>query len=149
MSVIGIAGLPGSGKSRLMDRLQSGGYSRYNDINRDWCGNLSKIQAEVKQGKRVAISDIMFCYESWRRRLERELGMPVQWIFLENNWWQCARNCLYRFLFEKPYRPLMREIIKLLLLSARYAPYGDIRAAAQAHTAQIFHFTNALHVSDD
>ena len=64
MSVIGIAGLPGSGKSRLMDRRQSEGYRRYNDINRDWAGNLPKVRAEEQQGKHVAISDIMFCFES-------------------------------------------------------------------------------------
>ena len=60
-SVIGIAGLPGSGKSRLMDELQAQGYSRYNDINRDWNSNLPKAREEAHDGQRVAISDIMFC----------------------------------------------------------------------------------------
>ncbi len=130
--VIGIAGLPGSGKSRLMDELQSEGYSRYNDINRDWNANLPKARAEVQQERCVAISDIMFCDQSWRQRLERELAARVQWIFFDNNPWQCAKNCLFRFAFQKSHRRLQEEIQKIRELSAGYAPHGDIRPVPQA-----------------
>ncbi len=132
MAVIGIVGLPGSGKSGVMDELQKQGYSRYNDINRDWNGSLPKARVEAQQGKNVAISDIMFCDESWRRRLDRELGLPVQWLFFENNPWQCAKNCLYRFMFEKPHRPLLDEIRKIRALSAVYRPDGDVRPVVRA-----------------
>ncbi len=75
MAVIGVAGLPGSGKSTLMYELQRLGCSRYNDINRDWNSNLPKARSEAQRGRNVAVSDIMFCNESWRGRLQRELGV--------------------------------------------------------------------------
>jgi putative protein kinase ArgK-like GTPase of G3E family len=47
IAVIGIAGLPGSGKSRLMDELEQQGYSLYDDIRIDWIGNLPTARREV------------------------------------------------------------------------------------------------------
>ena len=130
--VLGIAGLPGSGKSRLMDDLSSRGYSRYDDINRNWGGNLPKARSEVRQGKRVAISDIMFCEEKWRKLLEQELGIAIQWIFFENNPWQCAKNCLFRFAYSKPTRPLQDEIQKIRELHRVYNPVGQTQAVPHA-----------------
>ncbi len=134
MAVIGIAGLPGSGKSTLMNELQKQGYSPYDNINVDWNGNLPRARTEAHQGKDVAISDIMFCKESMRRRLERELELTVQWISFENIPWQCARNCLYRFMFanrDKP-RSLDFEIGKIIELSPVFKPVGDIRPVVRA-----------------
>ena len=131
-SVIGVAGLPGSGKSRLMAELQARGYSRYNDINRDWNSILAKARAEAHDGHKVAISDIMFCDQAWRQRLEQELGLSLTWVFTENDAWQCARNCLFRFMYEKPYRPLQEEIRMIRELSPIYLPYGDIRPVPKA-----------------
>ncbi len=108
MAVIGIAGLPGSGKSALMRELQKQGYSRYDDINKNWADNLRRARDEARLGKNLAISDIMFCHQSFREKLDKELGLPAQWIFFENDAWQCAKNCLWRFMFEKPDRPLVR-----------------------------------------
>jgi predicted ATPase len=126
MKVIGMAGLPGSGKSRLMDKYQLQGFSRYNDINKNWLNNLSRVQAELQQGRNVAISDIVFCRASRREQLEKELGVSIQWIFFENNPWQCAQNCLYRFLSKKPYRPILRELWKLAVLAIQYSPSGKV-----------------------
>jgi RNase adaptor protein for sRNA GlmZ degradation len=132
MVVIGIAGLPGSGKSSLIRELEADAYICYDDVNRDWKGNIPKARTEAQRGKNVAVSDIMFCEESWQRRLEEELGVPVQWIFFRNDLWQCAKNCLYRFMFEKRHRPLQEEIRKICELSARYVPQGDVRPVAAA-----------------
>lgn len=132
MAVIAIAGLPGSGKSGLMKGLQHQGYSCYDDINRIWRGNLSMARSEAQRGQNLVVSDIMFCEESWRKRLETELGVPVHWIFFENNPWQCAKNSLYRFMFEKPDRPLQEEIGKIQALSRNYQPVADIRPVVRA-----------------
>ena len=50
----------------------------------------------------VAIADIMFCDETWRRTLERELGLAVQWIFFENDADQCLQNCRHRHQSRPP-----------------------------------------------
>lgn len=132
MAVIGIAGLPGSGKSRLMREFQAKGYRLYDDINEDWDARIARLRAEVRQGMDAAVSDILFCDEAWREKLERELGSPVQWIFFENQPWQCSKNCLYRFLFEDHDRSLQRAIVLITQLTVVYEPQGDVRPVAQA-----------------
>ena len=103
--------------------------------NRDWNTNLPKARTEAQQGKKVAISDIMFCERSWRERLERELGLPVSWIFTENDPWQCAKNCLFRFVFQRPHRPLQSEIDFIRNYSPKYSPFGDVRPVPKADAA--------------
>jgi hypothetical protein len=133
-NVIAVAGLPGSGKSQVMDELMNNGYNRYDDINRKWNKNFPKVLSEVKQGLRVAISDILFCDHFWRTRLEEELGVPIQWIFTQNDPWQCAKNCLFRFAFQKSNRPLEREIKFIKEYFPKYCPYGDIRPVPKTDT---------------
>src|SRR4051812_40203654 len=96
MVVVAVAGMPGSGKSTLMNQYQQNGYERFDDFNKDWGGNLSRLKAAVAQGKNAMLSDIEFCREDMRLKLERDLGSPVQWIFFENNPYQCAKNVLFR-----------------------------------------------------
>jgi hypothetical protein len=132
MPVIVVVGLPGSGKSGLLDELARGGYTLFEDITRDWNGDLPRARSHAREGRNVAITDLMFCYESWRSRLEHELALPVQWIFFENNPWQCAKNCLYRFMFQKPHRPLRFEVVMIRKLSLVYKPYGEIRPVVRA-----------------
>lgn len=132
MAVHGIAGLPGSGKSNLTKQLRDEGFAIFNDINRDWNSNLPNARAAAQGGRDVVISDIMFCHESWRERLERELVVVVEWTFFANDPWQCAKNCLFRFMFEKPYRPLQQEIQKIQELSPVYTPNGPIHPVVRA-----------------
>jgi predicted ATPase len=132
MAVIGIAGLPGSGKSRLMDEWAAKGYSRYDDINMDWDANMAKLRAEAAQGRDAVVSDVLFCDETWRQKLERELDSPVQWVFFENQPWRCAKNCLFRFMFEDPNRSLQEMIINISQLAAVYRPHGDVRPVVRA-----------------
>lgn len=132
MPVIVIVGLPGSGKSGLMDELERSGYTLYENITQDWNGNLPRARSHAREGKNVAITDLMFCDESWRSRLERELGLPVQWIFFENNPWQCAKNCLYRCMFQQPDARLKSQVLLIRQLSAVYNPYGEIRPVVRA-----------------
>ena len=115
-----------------MGELEKEGYVPYNDITRDWNSNLLKVRSHAREGKNIVMADIMFCVERWRSRLERELSLPVQWIFFENNPWQCARNCLYRFMYQNPQERLKFQIRAIRELSAVYSPFGEIRPVVRA-----------------
>ena len=119
-TIIGIAGLPGSGKSRLMDELRNNGYEVFDDINISWNTNIQCVKSLIQEHKPVAISDIMFCEREWREKLENELVSTVEWTFFENDFWQCAKNCLYRFMFEGQVRPLQDEILNIFHLAQQY-----------------------------
>ena len=92
-----------------MHEFQAQGYSCYNDINRDWIASFPRAREEAHKGQKVAISDL-----------------------IENDPWQCAKNCLFRFLYQRPYRPLLVELQRIRELSPAYAPYGDIRPVPKA-----------------
>lgn len=130
--IIGIAGLPGSGKSQLIDKIMNNGYIPFDDVNVNWQLNLAIACYVIEQAKKVVIADIMFCKESWRHKLEYEIGNKVYWIFFENNRWQCAKNCLYRYLFEEPDRPILKEFRKINTLSKVYNPGDNIITINQA-----------------
>ena len=40
MTFFAIAGLPGSGKSWLMDAYERQGFNRFDDINKSWASNI-------------------------------------------------------------------------------------------------------------
>jgi hypothetical protein len=65
-----------------------------------------------------------------RKTFENEIGTEVQWVFFENNPYQCAKNVLYRHFIEKQERHYGEEIRKIEELSKRYLPIGDVRAVA-------------------
>jgi hypothetical protein len=136
--LIAIAGLPGSGKTTIMDDFRLKGYSIYDDIYANRGVNLPKAKADAQQGKRVAISDIMFCKSEIRQQIEREIGGCFAWIFTENDPWQCEQNCIYRVEIQKQKRDLKFEKSKIRELSPIYKPLGDVRpvpvAGAQSST---------------
>ena len=132
LTVIGVAGLPGSGKSALLHELQGQGYARIDDINRDWASGIASLRGMAQHEGRVAVCDIVFCDRYWRRRFEIELGVPVRWSCMENAPWRCAINCLCRFIFEERHRPVFRELKKICRLSLRYRPDSDIRPVSAA-----------------
>jgi hypothetical protein len=132
MHVLGVAGLPGSGKSRLMRKFSLIGYDCYDDVNTDWETNLTQARKKAKQGIRVAASDILFCDILWRKSFENEIGGDVEWIFMANKPWRCIKNCFVRFVFEDCSRPLRNEVKNIRSLSAIYTPIGickDVRGA--------------------
>lgn len=127
MAVIGIAGMPGSGKTRLLGAFRARGFVRFDNINCDWNRNLPRTRTAARQGHDVAIADIVFCDAGWRERLEREIGTPVRWVFFENTPWRCAANCLYRAYWVRERRPVLSEMRKIVRLSTVYRPEGDVR----------------------
>lgn len=135
-AIIGVAGLPGSGKSHLLDVLRARGFVSVDDINIDWRGNLRRIRRELGEGRDVALADIMFCQPAWRRRLERELGHPIRWIFFENQPLRCIANCLHRFIHGGRRRPIMSEIRKIGRLALAYRPVGEVRSIVRASAAR-------------
>jgi hypothetical protein len=127
MKVIGVAGMPGSGKSRIMRQFETAGFHRFDDINVDWNSNIPRCKALMTEGKDVIVSDIMFCKSEWRAKLEQELGCAVHWIFFENNPYRCALNVLHRFFVEKQERNWALEMKYIGDLTQGYAPFGDVR----------------------
>lgn len=127
MTVIGIAGLPGSGKTHLVRALGALGFVGFDDVNRDWYGNLPYVHRAVREGRDVAIADIVFCNTGWRERLGHDLGLPVRWIFFDNAPWRCAANCLHRVYVEGESRSLLSEMRKIIRLSASYRPGDGVR----------------------
>ena len=134
MEVIVIVGLPGSGKTRLIQEFEARGYHCFDDMNVDWQYNTARMLQLIHERRNIACSDIMFCTRFFRRRLERTLGVPLRWIFFENSPWQCAKNCLYRHCFELHDRPLQEEVRMIRRLSRLYAPPRDARPVVAAET---------------
>lgn len=130
--VVAIAGLPGSGKSRLMQELERNGFVRFDDVREAWEENIVRAREAIGEGRAVVITDIMFCDDEWRRTLELALGRAVHWISFSNDPWQCAVNCLYRLMVELDDRPLMSMLQRIAELSPKYRPVGEVRPVVQA-----------------
>lgn len=136
MAIVAIAGMPGSGKSRLITQYEGRGFVRFDDINKAWRENLASVRELLVTGRDVVVSDIEFCRKNMRKRLEDELGTAVQWVFFENNPYVCARNVLYRAFVEKRDRPWLEELKKIDRLSKEYSPTGDVHPVALADAAE-------------
>ena len=133
--VVGIAGLPGCGKSRLISEYQAKGFATFDDINANkkggWIQNIILVRSLIASGKDVAISDIMFCEDGWRDRLQSDLGTPIHWICFENNPPICASNCRYRA-SKNPHQILAMELAMIDRLAPAYHPVGEIRPVVDA-----------------
>lgn len=127
--VVGIAGLPGCGKSRLIKEYEAKGFAAFDDINANkkggWIQNLILVRSLMAAGKSVAISDIMFCEDGWRDRLQGDLATPIHWICFENRPEICVRNCRYRAA-QNPHQILAMELAMIDRLSPNYHPVGEI-----------------------
>ncbi|MGE0536650.1 MAG: hypothetical protein AB7O68_16890 [Pirellulales bacterium] len=104
MPVIAVVGMAGSGKSGMIKEYVAQGWKKYDDIFVDNYRQVRDARAMSEAGEKVIISDVEFCDPVRRFEIE-QLGIKVdEWIFFENNPWQCAKNCLYRYLYEKDRR---------------------------------------------
>jgi tRNA uridine 5-carbamoylmethylation protein Kti12 len=94
-AVIGIGGMPGSGKSTFLKHFRED-IPRLDDFNNNWTTNLASALAFLAADKTVIITDVQFCDPAWRRKLEEQLAHPVQWIVFENNPLKACANALKR-----------------------------------------------------
>lgn len=125
--IIGLVGLPGSGKSTYFSRAEFAQFLQKDDIGaaekhngKGWQANENDIRAAIKSGQSAIFSDIELCYSGKRNECEARLGTQIEWIYFENEPWKCALNCLYRFYFKNSERPLHTEIRKIKRLSSVY-----------------------------
>ena len=132
-----VAGLPGSGKSRLLNNLRRKitGLSS-DDFFRAVIENEAGIQREVRfndslhylrlvkdlrRGKTCLISDIVFC-DTWIRHEAEEIlradvpGVEIEWKFFENSPRKCAANVRRR----NRTKTLQRELLLIRQLSRKY-----------------------------
>jgi GTPase SAR1 family protein len=129
MAIIVIVGLPGSGKSRLIELYVSNGYEKFDDFYKEPDGNQKKIKELIgkDKNKNIVVSDIEFCQTDLRHKFEADIGAQIQWVSFENDPYQCAKNVLYRYFVEKKPRPWGVEMEKIERLSKTYLPSGDVR----------------------
>lgn len=137
MKVVGIAGMPGSGKSRLMQHYEADGYHRFDDINSDWPKNIKDACSRLARSERLIISDILFCRQDFRERLAAELGTEVHWVFFENNPFQCALNVLHRRFVEGHDRPWGREMQLIHELCTQYSPIDPLPVTKAARLTPV------------
>ena len=120
MAIVGVVGLSGSGKSTLIEEYKARGFQVFDDIGSDprWSLHAQHIRQAAQNGD-VVVSDILFCCRTsqevdqvldevgfpsdslirqfrGRDEFERQINVPIEWVFFENNPAQCAKNCGYR-----------------------------------------------------
>lgn len=130
MKLVGIVGMPGSGKSELFKSVEFVDFEKFDDVLANKEANEQRIREFIKSGNSVLVSDIEFCDAEWREIFERNVGRKFDWIFFENAPWKCAVNCLHRF-YSGHERPFQEEVTKILRLTRKYKPLGDARPVKQ------------------
>lgn len=125
--LIGVAGLPGSGKTTLCEEYIGKGFECIDDFRKEngWCDNICKVKKWLSDGKDVVITDIEFCRSERRKEVEEAFdGQEVQWVFFENEPYKCALNVVCRK-YEKEdckNRDVVEELNKIEDLSKCYSP---------------------------
>jgi hypothetical protein len=126
--VVAVAGLPGCGKSTLTDQYVRNGYECFDNFNQNWDANMARAKDALRRGENVLVTDIEFCGAGKRQQFESQVGSPVQWVFFENDPYQCAKNVLHRAFVERRHvDDWTDEMQKIKRLSEKYVPQGDVR----------------------
>jgi dephospho-CoA kinase len=74
MKLVGIVGMPGSGKSELFKSAEFADFEKFDDVLANKNANEQRIRELIKTGKSVLVSDIEFCDAEWREIFERNVG---------------------------------------------------------------------------
>jgi ABC-type dipeptide/oligopeptide/nickel transport system ATPase component len=130
--VVGVVGLPGSGKSALMRGLVANGFRMHDDIFEQEEQSIAAAREDIAAGQSIVVSDIVLCRAEERARLATLLDVPIEWQYFANDPWQCAVNCLYRTMVELDDRPLLDMLHQIALLSPHYKPEGQLIAVPVA-----------------
>ena len=125
-----IVGLPGSGKTPRLMRLQMEGWGIFDDYKARAHGDSTRFRSALRyaelvealrDGKRCAVADMAFCRladrEEARKNLEEDVpGVVLHWDFFENDPQQCAEN------IRRGERPPAPRLAKLAEFSPQYSP---------------------------
>lgn len=104
--VLFVAGLPGSGKTPYLMRLQADGWVTFDDYQANARDNSPRFRAgrryrelvqALRDGKKCVVADMKFCRPEDRREARNNLeedvpGLCVRCEFFENDPKQCAEN---------------------------------------------------------
>ncbi|OAI54414.1 hypothetical protein AYO47_02900 [Planctomyces sp. SCGC AG-212-M04] len=137
--IVGLVGLPASGKSSLLTDYVNQGFMAFDDIGAQ--GSWHEHPVTIRHAARtndVIMSDVLFCCRTseeaataalaglkvpgfkGRDEFEKEVGQPIEWICFENNAAQCVKNCLH--LATTMERNLVFEKWLIGVLTAVYHP---------------------------
>jgi predicted ATPase len=127
MAVIAIAGLPGSGKSVLVNEYAAAGFLRFDDVYAGDGAQVTAARQAIAEGRDVVVSDIQFCDPGVRADAERQFGPGVEWVYFANDPYQCARNVLYRAFVGNEPRDWVDEMGWIDELTRVYRPPATAR----------------------
>ena len=110
IEIILIAGLPGSGKSMLMEALKREGWlifddfkaNAFNDSSIFWHSrNYKTLLMALHEGQKCIVADIDFCKATSRHEAEKVLReqiaeITLEWLFFENDFHACQANIMRR-----------------------------------------------------
>ena len=106
--IIFVGGLPGSGKSHILEEFRKGGWKIYDDFQAGAYENWShfsnasayaELMEDLKLGRKCAVADIRFVCSEYRAGAEHAIQdsaglIAVDWRIYENNPEQCSKNVL-------------------------------------------------------
>lgn len=101
-----IVGLPGCGKTTLLQKMESEGFRIFDDFHANAFGDSTDVEMSQKYfplmdallaGQDCAASDIAFCKPERRSALLKAVRVrfpnePIEWVYFENSPEKCRSN---------------------------------------------------------
>lgn len=131
-----IVGLPGCGKTTLLQKMESEGFRIFDDFHANAFGDSSDVEMSQKYfplmdallaEQDCAVSDIAFCMPERRSALLKAIKVrfpnePIEWIYFENSPEKCRSN-----IKQRDREGIDRDLRALELVAERYViPAGVI-----------------------